>query len=262
MQDTYSTPPWLLKASGALVGVVILLAIARSISSAGGGAGTPTVQPTPSPTLTSCSSARNEIAATQDLIRRAKFGLAADMASQTVSTQGEEICEQARITLASLAYNATVSDILSTQASNLGRQDLLHWQMVERQATAAGVPESQRMAPIAVMTQAWNIGKWWLARGAFLKAWDDGLVDHRDLSAVEKYYALMRNLGVNLVERAGPDGRPQGLMVLRTALEISRGFDLQRLEAAEDLRKYIGPDPNGWPPPAGDDPVLLAVGAR
>lgn len=245
---------------------VILLLVGAASAIAGGNkpvpaptsttAETAIVQPIPSP-APACSNARNEITTTQDLIRRGKFALAADMANETLSTH-DALCPEAKLTLATLAHSATVSDILATPSTDFGQRDLLRWQEAERRAIAAGVPNNQRFGPLALMTQASNTGKWRLARGAFVKAWDDGLVDHQDLSAAETYYSLMRTLGANLVESGTPDNRLQGLITLRTSMELSSTWRLKRGEAEADLRKYLGPDVKTWPPPAGDDPVLMA----
>jgi len=192
------------------------------------------------------------------LLKRGRFALTAEMAYMYAESRQNPPCPEARIGLATLAYAATMNDILSSTAVDQGYSAALRWLEAERRATVNGVPETQRMSLAAIVVQASNVGAWELARRAFLKAWDSGLASAYDLSTISQYYAITRNLGRNLAFKGSLELRKEGIRYLATAHALAVAYGLPNRDACADLRglgytdcSQVSPDPL--------DPVLAAA---
>ena len=206
-------------------------------------------------TVPACDSYSGEVESLQRLIVQGQFVSAAQLANLDLTNRKLPPCPEAKITLATLAYNAALDDLFATGGLD-GRTALMRWQDAEQKADDYQVPKPSRWPAITVVNQAYNSGFWELGRAAFLKAWTEGAVDRQDLNQIRLYYAVLRNYGYALVNQPDGPSRESGLALLRTADEISRAYALNQGEARQDLGAALGPDVKTWPPADASDPVL------
>lgn len=215
----------------------------------------PTVQPTAAPT---CDNYVSEIAALQELASKGKFAHVTELANFHLSNRELPPCSDAKLALGELAYTSALNDLFSTRELD-GRAALLRWQEAETKAEQNGVSLAKRMPPLTIVSQAYNLGFWELGTAAFRQAWRSGAVDHNDPKAVHLYYALTRNWGYAFASSKDGVARQRGLVFLRTADEISRGYGLAAGEAYQDLTHFLGEDLRNWPAPDLKDPILAAL---
>lgn len=216
-----------------------------------------TSTPTTTPAL-SCDSYAGEIGSLQDLITRGKFALATDLANAHLNNRKLPPCPEARQALSDLGYSASLNDLFASRELD-GRAALLRWQDVEARADANKVPLTKRWPPLTIVAQAYNAGFWELGRAAFRQAWRDGTADHGDPKATRLYYALLRNWGYSQATATDPAKRQEGLVLLRTADEISRMYGLSAGEAHQDLLRLGGVDLAKLPAADARDPILAAA---
>lgn len=203
-----------------------------------------------------CSEDGSQIQQAGQLLRQGKPVLAAQIAQLALQDQSQPPCNPARVTLATLVYQATLDDLFSSGANpaDLGYAAMLTWQGAERRADRDHVPASSREGAITVAGQAYNAHQWLLARAAFLQAWRQGTVTAADLDQVRFYDATLRNLGRAQL----PNARGQGLVTLATANAINQVYNLGQGEAHQDLINQLGTNTKRWPKPVALDPVLAA----
>jgi hypothetical protein len=193
------------------------------------------------------------------LINQGKSAIASGMAELYLANNN--LCPDAKLEIANLAYQASLRDILSIpqlQARDLGvgQAAALRWQEAERKADSYNLPTSRRTPPMSISVEAYNAGLWALSRAAFVKALESGAVSPHDLKAIAHYYALLRNWGNGLLEQREQEAHQQGLVLLRTAREVSQAYRLPQAEAQQDLVRLLGADSLAWPSPDVTDPVL------
>ncbi len=203
-----------------------------------------------------CFDATKEVEQIEVLIRQRKFALAAELAYLQLSNRERPLCDDAKLALAGLAYQAEMSDVYTLPAAE-GHKALQRWQEAERRAQANGVPKEKRSG-LTVASEAYKAHLWELSRGAFLKAWDEEPESTQTREWVEFYYAIMRNFGKNAVKQKQFDQQYHlGLVLLSTACAIDKGYELNRGEACQDLVEELGQ--SNWPAPDAGDKVLLAA---
>ncbi|MBV9280672.1 MAG: hypothetical protein JOZ41_11360 [Chloroflexi bacterium] len=206
-----------------------------------------------------CSTYDRQIQEIQGLISRGNPQVAASLATLYLESAGKPACPQTKVTLGALSYTATLDALFAEPPpSALDHRPLLTWLSAERQADAIGVPLEERLSPFSIVVDAYNDHMWELAKAAFLRAWQRGLVGPGDVTQIASYYAILRNFGDALVREGQRSARHQGLVSLRTSDAISTVYSLGRGEAHADLVRLLGPQTRVWPGADTSDPVLAA----
>jgi|GEM_PF-3323397 len=205
-----------------------------------------------------CSAYAQQVAEVSELLRQGKFVLATAQANICLEHLRDLPCSEARAKLASLSYSATVGDILAAPVEDQGHLATLRWLEAERWASANGVPDTERISPMHIALQACNIGAFELARTAFLKAWEGGIVTIHDRGAVGQYYVILSRWGHELAFGGSPEMREQGTRLLATSHALTVSYLLPYDEACADLQA-LGYADCSQAVPDILDPVLAAV---
>lgn len=193
------------------------------------------------------------------LVGQGQLEAAVSWADLYLGDQQKQLCSGTREALARLRYQSarslalTVPDRETPYANETAIRRL---QEAEEKAAAQRLSPEQRISPMTLFGEASDRSLWEVARFAFLEAWDAKLVGQHDIQAISRYFATLRNLGGELARHDRHDSKARGLVILRTADEISRTYLLRRGEAQQDLVDFLGTDRARWPAPLTEDPVL------
>jgi hypothetical protein len=211
-----------------------------------------------------CAGADVETRALDVLVARESWEDAVRQTDAILARYGKNLCSASRQLTTRSGYDGRIGAIFREphRPGNIeGHYDSIRkMQAAQIYAAEHGLPEAKRPAAMALVGKAANHGYWMLAREAWLTAWRNGTISHRDTDSVIQYYGLVYNLGDEMATISSEVYRPDGLSLIRTADELSKAFRLAgKGEAHHRLSEMISANEAQWPPPA-PDPLLWAKG--
>lgn len=209
------------------------------------------------PTPPTCRDMAAEIAPIERMALTGKTALVADLARQYLEDPGPlPLCPSSKQALSSLSYHASIQAILSVPATDGGHEAYERWMTAEAVAAADDLPAERRMSTQSILSVAYGLGQWELARGAFIQMWRQGAIVPTDGEQITRYVAILRNWG-NLLLHQGAGSQARAEQMLATAQTIADVAGLPIGEPCADLEASGVAHCRSIPPDYGD--LVLAT---
>lgn len=219
----------------------------------------PQALPPAAPTSTppTCRDMAADIAPIERMAAEGKTALVADLARHYLEDQGPlPLCPSSKQGLSSLSYHASIQAILSVPATDGGHEAYERWMTAEAAAAADDLPAEHRMSTQSILSVAYGLGQWELARGAFIQMWRQGAIVPTDGQQITRYVAILRNWG-NVLLRQGAGSQARAEQMLATAQTIADVAGLPIGEPCADLEASGIAHCRSIPPDYGD--LVLAT---
>lgn len=211
----------------------------------------------PTPTPPTCRDMAAEIAPIERMVAEGKTALVADLARHYVEDPGPlPLCPSSKQELSSLSYHASIQAILSVPATDGGHEAYERWMTAEAAAAADDLPSEHRMSAQSILSVAYGLGQWELARGAFVQMWRTGQIVPEDGQQITRYVAILRNWG-NVLLHQGAGSQARAEQMLATAQTIADVAGLPIGEPCADLEAAGVAHCRSIPPDYGD--LVLAT---